>query len=80
MSIQGRGAGSRIRHINGENLVDLQNTLESLSYKTSIIQIHKVSNDWFIHFYIPDLLDEPLLTKTSMAEPTKTKTKRIRRK
>lgn len=78
MAVKGRGNGSRVRHISGPRLKELEETLESLTYKVEIIQIQMIGTDWYVHFYIPNTLDENLPIKRVLTEPTKTK--KIRRK
>ena len=68
--------GSRVRHIFGPNLKDLESQLEALRFKTEIIQIQKIGANWYIHFYIPELIHEKKEAKKEVSKKTKT----VRRK
>lgn len=44
----------KLRHINGENLIELEKRLEDLSKSVSISHVHvtKGGSQWYIHFLV----------------------------
>ncbi len=47
--------GTRLRHIHGQSLEELQLMLEALPYKVDIQQIiSRANGEWYIHFLIPE--------------------------
>jgi len=82
MAVLGIKGGSRLRHVNGERLNDLEDMIASLPYKVEIINVHKVGSQWYVHFYIDDTVKDPVkvVKETAMETKTKKVTKKARRK
>jgi len=80
MTVKGLKGGSKLRHIQGNNLKALEDMLELLPYKTDIINVNKVGGNWYIHFYIPELVFEAPSTVKEEAKETVTKKVVKRRK
>lgn len=73
MAIKG---GTRLRHIHGPNLEELQVIVESFPFKVEIMAINPRPNgEWFIHFLIPETAFEGLEIQT-VTEVVKPKIKR----
>jgi hypothetical protein len=79
MTVKGIKGGSRLRHVQGNSLKDLEDMLESLTYRVEIINVNKVGANWYVHFYIPQTeFDSPDIVKEE-AKPTITKRSRRRK-
>lgn len=79
MTVKGTHGGSRLRHITGSNLKELEDMLEMLPYRVEIITVNKIGMNWYVHFYIPQTaFDKPETIKEEV-KPTVTKKKARRR-
>ena len=70
--------GSKLRHFSGSNLLNLEKMIEDLGYKTEIVNVNYVGQNWYVHFYVPDLkFGEPKITiKEKAIETTSKKVKK----
>ena len=78
MAVRGIHGGSRLRHVQGTNLKELEDMLEILPYRVEIINVYRVGANWYVHFYIPQTaFDSPDVVKEETKSTiTKKKSKR----
>ena len=77
MAVWGLKGGTRLRHINGENLLILEDMIASFHYRVEVINVHKVGAQWFVHFNLPQSASDALdVTKEVAAETITKKTRR----
>ena len=62
----------KLRHINGNNLPELEKQLELIELPFVVHSINKVGGNWYIHFLLTGTVDEKKPIKKVKAKKTKT--------
>lgn len=71
MGIPHTGPGTKLRHIQGQDLSALEQELEAIPFKVDVIAVNRVGMVWYIHFYVPTKEFDKARTKKEISEPTK---------
>lgn len=61
----------KLRHINGNDLSDLERQLEQIRLPIIVHSVNKVGSNWYIHFLVQGIHEEKQPVKKAKTKKTK---------